>query len=142
MVPFAGYAMPVQYASIIAEAKSVRAGAGMFDVSHMARLKISGQGSEAFLEKVTTNDVSNLTNGHGQYSLLPNDQGGCVDDIIVYRVADATYRMVVNAANHAKDVAWLTRHKPGVVEIQDRTDDEMRALADAALAEILENLTA
>jgi len=142
MVPFAGYSMPVQYASIIAEAKAVRAGAGMFDVSHMARLKISGEGTEALLENVTTNDVSKLTDGHGQYSLLPNATGGCVDDIIVYRIADRVFRMVVNAANHAKDVAWLERHKPSTVQIEDRTDETfMVAVQGPAATDILAGLS-
>ncbi|MHB8636641.1 MAG: glycine cleavage system aminomethyltransferase GcvT [Fimbriimonadaceae bacterium] len=122
MVPFAGYAMPIQYASIIAEARAVRLGAGMFDVSHMARLKVYGVGVEAFLEFVTTNDVSRLLPGQGQYSLLPNERGGCVDDIIIYCLADGVYRMVVNAANHEKDVAWLEHHKPAGVHIEDRTE--------------------
>ena len=142
MVPFAGYSMPVQYASIIAEAKAVRSGAGMFDVSHMARLKIAGPGVEAFLELVTTNDVSKLANGQGQYSLLPNDHGGCVDDIIVYRVADGVYRMVVNAANHAKDTAWLGRHKPETVQIEDRTEDTfMLAVQGPTATQILAGLS-
>lgn len=122
MVPFAGYSMPVQYASIIAEAKAVREGAGMFDVSHMARLTLGGAGVLEFLEHVTTNDVAKLGFGQGQYSLLPNESGGCVDDIIVYHVAQDSYRMVVNAANHAKDVAWLKANKPSSVSIVDTTD--------------------
>jgi len=123
MVPFAGYEMPVQYASIISEAKSVREGAGMFDVSHMARLKFTGQRVLEFLEKVTANDVSKLSDGTGEYSLLPNDQGGCVDDIIVYRINPTEYRMVVNASNHDKDVAWLNAHNSEGVEMSDYTDD-------------------
>ena len=122
MVPFAGYEMPVQYSSIIAESKAVRDGAGMFDVSHMARLIFTGDNVLAYLEKVTANDVSKLTNGTGQYSLLPNDIGGCVDDIIVYRISDTEYRMVVNASNHEKDVAWLKSHNDEGVSISDYTD--------------------
>ncbi|HWD37571.1 MAG TPA: glycine cleavage system aminomethyltransferase GcvT [Fimbriimonas sp.] len=121
MVPFAGYEMPVQYNGIIAEAKSVRSSAGMFDVSHMARLRLRGEDTLPFLEHVTTNDVSKLPVSGGQYSLLPNDQGGCVDDIIVYRMPEF-YDMVVNADNHAKDVAWLNAHKLSGVSIEDRTE--------------------
>jgi len=122
MVPFAGYEMPVQYASIMSEAKAVRDGAGMFDVSHMARLSFKGDQVLEFLEKVTANDVSKLSDGTGEYSLLPNDAGGCVDDIIVYRINETEYRMVVNASNHEKDVAWLKSHNNEGVEIADYTD--------------------
>jgi aminomethyltransferase len=122
MVGFAGYDMPVQYASVIAEAKSVREAAGMFDVSHMARLGLVGGGVLTFLERVTTNDVSALGNGVGQYSLLPNASGGVVDDIIVYRVDEGECQMVVNAANHAKDVAWLKANNAEAVAIEDETD--------------------
>lgn len=123
MVPFAGYEMPVQYASIIAEARAVREGVGMFDVSHMARLTFHSPATLAFLERVTTNDVAKLENGTGQYSLLPNDEGGTVDDIIVYKISDAEYRMVVNADNHHKDVEWLMSHNREGVEMIDHTDD-------------------
>lgn len=123
MVPFAGYEMPVQYASIIAEAKAVREGAGMFDVSHMARLTLRGENVLAFLERVTANDVAKLSPGTGQYSLLPNEQGGTVDDIIVYKISDDEYRMVVNASNHGKDVDWLRSHNQEGVEITDQTDE-------------------
>ncbi len=122
MVEFAGYEMPVQYSSVIAEATAVRKEAGMFDVSHMARLQLTGERVLEFLEHVTTNDVSKLENGRGQYSLLPNAEGGVVDDIIVYRITDNEYRMVVNAANHQKDVAWLKKHNTFGVEMVDWTD--------------------
>lgn len=122
MVPFAGYDMPVQYASIIAEAKAVREGAGMFDVSHMARLTLTGPGVLSFLERVTTNDVAKLADGGGHYSLLPNHQGGIVDDLIVYRIRAEHFRLVVNASNHAKDVDWLRAHNDENVTIEDQTD--------------------
>lgn len=123
LVPFAGYEMPVQYVGILAETEAVRTGAGIFDVSHMARLELRGPGTLAFLERVTSNDVSKLEDGRGQYSLLPNAEGGTVDDIIVYRVADEDYRMVVNASNHAKDVAWLRGHNSESVDLVDRTSE-------------------
>jgi len=122
MVPFAGYDMPVQYDSVIAESKAVREAVGMFDVSHMARLWLRGARTIEFLEWVTANDVSKLVDRKGQYSLLPNEQGGNVDDIIVYRIAEDTFRMVVNAANHEKDVRWLREHNAHAVEIEDETD--------------------
>lgn len=123
MVPFAGYMLPVQYQSIIKEAEAVRNGAGMFDVSHMARLRFTGSDVLAFLEAVTVNDVALLTPGQGHYSFLPNANGGVVDDIILYCVSSNEYAMVVNAANHAKDVAWLREHMAGLnVEMADETE--------------------
>lgn len=122
MVPFAGYEMPVQYSSIIAEASAVREGAGMFDVSHMARLSLQGDRVLEYLERVTANDVFKLKDGIGQYSLIPNQHGGCVDDIIVYRIHPTEYRMVVNASNHEKDVLWLKQHNDFGIDIYDQTD--------------------
>lgn len=121
MVEFAGWEMPVQYGSVIAEGKAVREGAGMFDVGHMARLWFRGDRVLQFLEWITANDVASLEDGHGHYSLLPNPNGGLVDDIIVYRVNATTYRMVVNAANHQKDVAWIKSKNTFGVEIEDET---------------------
>jgi aminomethyltransferase len=122
MVPFAGYEMPVQYQSVIAECKAVREHAGMFDVSHMARLTLVGENVVEYLEWVTANDISKLTDGVGQYSLLPNQRGGLVDDIIVYRIDQTNFSMVVNASNHEKDVAWLKKNNTFGVEITDQTD--------------------
>ncbi len=121
IVPFAGYEMPVQYTGILAETEAVRTAVGIFDVSHMARLDIRGAGALAFLEHVTSNDVAKLEDGRGQYSLLPNAEGGTVDDIIVYRNRADDYRMVVNASNHAKDLAWLRGHDTLDVTIDDVT---------------------
>lgn len=122
IVPFAGYEMPVQYTGIIAETKAVREGVGMFDVSHMARLWFRGERVVEFLEWITANDIAALTDGQGHYSLLPNDKGGLVDDIITYRVNATTFRMVVNASNHAKDVAWIKSQNTFGVEIEDETN--------------------
>lgn len=121
MVPFAGYDMPVQYKSIINECNAVRQHAGMFDVSHMARLRFRGPRILEFLEHITSNDVSKLGNHEGQYSLLPNPNGGVVDDIIVYRISEDQFAMVVNAANHEKDVAWIKSQNTFDVEISDIT---------------------
>jgi aminomethyltransferase len=121
IVPFAGWEMPVQYGSVIAECKAVREAAGMFDVSHMARLWLRGDRTLEFLEWMTTNDVSKLEDGRGQYSLLTNPQGGVVDDIIVYRIAPDVFRMVVNASNHEKDMHWLLSNNRLGVEIVDET---------------------
>ncbi len=142
MVPFAGYDMPVQYKGVIAESRAVRENAGMFDVSHMARLWFKGPGAFEYLEHVTTNDVSKLDNGRGQYSLLPNARGGVVDDIIVYRIGPQTFRMVVNAANHAKDVAWLQSNLNPGVEMSDDTDETaMIAVQGPKAVSILKGLS-
>lgn len=121
MVPFAGYDMPVQYASVIAEAKAVREAAGMFDVSHMARFRVTGSGAFDFLQHVTTNDLAKLGDREGQYSLLPNEKGGVVDDIIVYRIHADEWVLVVNAANHQKDFDWLAKHITSGVHLADET---------------------
>ena len=122
IVPFAGYDMPVQYTSVMAEARSVRESVGMFDVSHMARLTFTGPAVIEFLESITTNDVSKLTDGNGQYSMLTNVQGGVIDDIIVYRIDEAQFRMVVNASNHEKDVSWIRAHLIDGVKLTDTTE--------------------
>lgn len=142
IVPFAGYELPVQYTGIIAETNVVRTGVGMFDVSHMARLWFRGERVAEFLEWVTANHIGGLVDGQGHYSLLPNAQGGLVDDIITYRVNDTTFRMVVNAANHSKDVAWLhTQNKFGV-EIEDETEETaMIAVQGPKAAEVLAGIS-
>lgn len=143
MVPFAGWEMPVQYASVIAEAKAVREAAGMFDVGHMARLDLAGDRVEEFLEHVTANDVSKLEDGVGQYSLLPNASGGTVDDIIVYRISATVFKMVVNASNHEKDVEWLAEHNRLDIQIRDRTyETAMIAVQGPAAVGILAKLSA
>ena len=116
-------AMPVQYASVIAECKAVRDHAGMFDVSHMARLRLKGPRVQEYLEWITANDVSKLGDNQGEYSLLTNPKGGCVDDIIVYRLEAEKFAMVVNAANHEKDVAWMKSQNSFDVDIKDETDE-------------------
>lgn len=142
MVPFAGYEMPVQYTSIIAESKAVREGAGMFDVSHMARVTFSGEGVEAFLEQITTNDVSKLGNGQGQYSMMPNLEGGIVDDIIVYLITTNQFEVVFNASNHAKDVAWSNKFMPDTVTMTDKTADTvMVAVQGPTAREIVAGLS-
>ncbi|MDW8301556.1 MAG: glycine cleavage system aminomethyltransferase GcvT [Bacteroidia bacterium] len=111
MVVFAGFEMPVRYTGEIEEHLAVRNSVGIFDVSHMGEFIIRGKDALPFLQYVTSNDVSKLTINKAQYSCLPNDKGGIVDDIIVYRLAEAQYMMVVNAANIQKDWDWLNQHK-------------------------------
>lgn len=110
MVPFAGYNMPVQYEGLIAEHLTVRSAVGVFDVSHMGEFWVKGPKAFDFVQYVTSNDVSKLTDGKVQYSCFPNGKGGIVDDLLVYRINEETYLLVVNAANIDKDWAWCTFH--------------------------------
>jgi aminomethyltransferase len=123
MVPFAGYEMPIQYTSITSEHLAVRGLAGMFDVSHMGEFWIRGPGALDFLQYATLNDVSKLKVGRAQYSMLPNDRGGVVDDIYVYRTGEAEYLMVVNAANIEKDWGHLQGLAQGFeVKLENASD--------------------
>ena len=106
LVPFAGWEMPVQYAGVIDEVRAVRTGAGLFDVSHMGQLRLGGAAAEAFLQRVLSNDLGRIEPGHAQYTLLTNESGGIVDDLIAYREAGG-FLLVVNASNIAADVAHL-----------------------------------
>ena len=108
MVPFAGYNMPVQYEGINAEHKTVREAVGVFDVSHMGEFLIEGPHALDLIQKVCSNDASKLTIGKAQYSCIPNDTGGVVDDLIVYRIKEQTYLLVVNASNIEKDWNWIS----------------------------------
>lgn len=109
MVPFAGFIMPVRYSSDIEEHMAVRDGVGVFDVSHMGEFVIKGPHALELIQRVTTNDASKLTVGQAQYSCLPNEQGGIVDDLIVYRISEDRYLLVVNAANIDKDWNWISQ---------------------------------
>jgi aminomethyltransferase len=122
MVPFAGWAMPLQYSGILEEAHAVRTSVGIFDISHMGRIDIRGPGAFTLLQKVTTNDVSALAIGEAQYSLLTNPQGGIIDDIILYHIAESHYRLVLNAANTAKDLDWIKSYAAPEVTFQDKTE--------------------
>ncbi|GAA5514745.1 aminomethyltransferase [Deinococcus carri] len=113
MVPFGGWDMPVQYAGVKAEHDAVRTRAGVFDVSHMGEFRVQGPDAEAFLQRVTTNDIGKLKPGRAQYNWLPNEAGGLVDDIYVYRVGAEEFLLVVNASNVAKDWAHLQAHAAG-----------------------------
>src|SRR4051794_22121739 len=116
--------MPVQYSGVLDEHRTVRSAAGLFDLGHMGQVRVTGQDALPFLQQVTTNDVSLLEPGDAQYSLLPNEQGGVIDDIIVYRMPDEPgYFVVVNASNREKDVAWLQSQRSNrpelLVDVQD-----------------------
>lgn len=128
MIPFAGWLMPVQYEGIIAEHRTVRQKAGLFDLGHMGQVSVTGPDALQFLQYVTTNDVAKLEPGAAHYAMLTNEQGGVVDDIIIYREPTAVgYMVVVNASNKDKDLAWMqnwaTRRTDldvSVVDISDR----------------------
>ena len=144
MVPFAGYAMPVQYpAGIRAEHAAVRTAAGLFDVSHMGEFTVRGPQAEDLVQYLTVNDVSRVSVGQAQYSALCNERGTILDDLLVYRFADRIV-LVVNASNRAKDWDWVTRHAAGYdVEVSDDSDDiALIALQGPASQEILTPLTA
>src|SRR5262245_22260579 len=111
LVPFAGWEMPVQYEGVIPEHRAVRADAGVFDVSHMGELEVEGPRALELLQAMLSNDVAKLAEGEAQYTLLTNEDGGIVDDLIVYRTGPCRYLLVVNAANREGDFAWLVEHE-------------------------------
>lgn len=121
MVEFAGYQMPIQYAGIIAEHRRVRETVGVFDVSHMGEFEVRGSGAFEFVQKMTVNDVSKLYEGRIQYSAMCYDNGGIVDDLLVYHRGDHIM-LVVNAANMEKDFGWLKEHLAGDVQLTDKSD--------------------
>lgn len=123
MVPFAGFNMPVQYEGVNAEHETVRNAVGVFDVSHMGEFLIEGEHALALIQKVTSNDASKLTIGKAQYSCLPNDTGGIVDDLIVYRVKEHTYLLVVNASNIEKDWNWISSKNDVGATMRDLSDE-------------------
>jgi aminomethyltransferase len=122
MVPFAGYNMPVQYEGVNAEHETVRTSVGVFDVSHMGEFFLKGENALALIQKVTSNDASKLVDGKAQYSCLPNNDGGIVDDLIVYKIADNDYMLVVNASNIDKDWNWISSHNDLGVEMTNASD--------------------
>ncbi|MGZ6214531.1 MAG: glycine cleavage system aminomethyltransferase GcvT, partial [Candidatus Limnocylindria bacterium] len=123
MVDFGGWDMPQQYTSIRAEHFAVREAAGLFDVSHMGRLIFEGEGAEAFLHQLLTNDIAAVEPGHAIYTLMCKDDGGVIDDLVVYREARERFLVVVNAANRDKDTAWMREHLPKLVSMVDHTLD-------------------
>ncbi len=146
MVNFGGWDMPIDYSGkglgVIKEHLAVRRAAGLFDVSHMGEVDIVGSGALAFLQRVTSNDVAKLQDGHAQYSALPMPTGAPVDDIIVYRFSAERFLLVVNASNRAKDVAWLQSQGAQGCEINDRSDEfALLALQGPKAAGILQTLT-
>jgi aminomethyltransferase len=142
MVPFAGYNMPVQYEGVNAEHETVRNAVGVFDVSHMGEFLLTGPNALALIQKVTTNDASNLTIGRAQYSCLPNGKGGIVDDLIVYRMKAEQYLLVVNASNIEKDWNWISSHNSFGVEMRNLSDDySLLAIQGPKAVEAMQSLT-
>lgn len=123
MVPFAGYNMPVLYTNLIEEHNRVRNAVGMFDVSHMGEFWLEGEGALDLIQRVTSNDASKLVDGKVQYTCLPNDKGGIVDDLLVYRFNENKYFLVVNASNIDKDWDWISKHNTGGVKMTNASDE-------------------
>jgi aminomethyltransferase len=122
IVPFAGYDMPVSYTGINAEHEAVRTALGMFDVSHMGEFIVKGPGALDLIQRVTSNDASKLFDGKVQYSCLPNTNGGIIDDLLVYRMSEEEYMLVVNASNIDKDWDWIVSQNTGGVELKNISD--------------------
>ncbi|MES2132191.1 MAG: glycine cleavage system aminomethyltransferase GcvT [Bacteroidota bacterium] len=149
MVPFAGYNMPVSYSGLNDEHATVRNSVGVFDVSHMGEFILKGENALNLIQKVTSNDASVLTDGKAQYSCLPNNTGGIVDDLIVYRIDEKTYMLVVNASNIEKDWNWIKQNDTWNVDMKNISEetsllaiqgpkalDTLQKLTDVKLADI------
>lgn len=142
MVPFAGYQMPVSYSGIKNEHQAVRERLGIFDVSHMGEFIVKGPGALDLLQYVTSNDVAKLEDGKVQYSCMPNGQGGIVDDLLVYRLSEDKYLLVVNASNIEKDWHWISRQNKWGVTLDDVSDNlSLLAVQGPKAAEALQALT-
>ncbi len=142
MVPFAGFNMPVSYEGVNVEHETVRSGVGVFDVSHMGEFLISGDGAIDLLQYICSNDISKIGVGGAQYNCLPNDTGGIVDDLIVYRIKDKQYLAVVNASNIEKDWAWFNTHNSFGAELKNISDDfSLLAIQGPKATEALQSLT-
>ena len=142
MAGFAGYNMPISYAGIKAEHKTVRESVGVFDVSHMGEFMVKGEGALDLIQKVTSNDASKLSIGDAQYSCFPNGKGGIVDDLLVYRLADNEYMLVVNASNMDKDWNWINEQNTFGAELSNPSDDyALLAVQGPKAAEALQSLT-
>ena len=142
MVPFAGYNMPVQYVGINAEHETVRKAIGVFDVSHMGEFILKGEGALELIQKVCSNDASKLYDGKVQYSCLPNEQGGILDDLLVYRMDEKTYMLVVNASNIEKDWDWISKFNNFGVDMKNISDrTSLLAVQGPKAAQALQSLT-
>ncbi len=142
MLPFAGYNMPITYEGVNAEHETVRNSVGVFDVSHMGEFLLTGPNALTLIQKVTSNDASTLTIGRAQYSCLPNNEGGIVDDLIVYKMKEEQYLLVVNASNIEKDWNWISSHNDLGVEMRNLSDDySLLAIQGPKAVEAMQSLT-
>ncbi|MBT8270964.1 MAG: glycine cleavage system aminomethyltransferase GcvT [Bacteroidia bacterium] len=142
MVPFAGYNMPVQYEGVNIEHETVRKAVGVFDVSHMGEFLIEGPKALELIQKVSSNDASKLTVGKAQYSCLPSEEGGIVDDLIIYRVKEETYLLVVNASNIKKDWNWISSHNDVNADMRDISEDySLLAIQGPKAVEAMQSLS-
>jgi len=142
MVSFAGYDMPVSYTGIIEEHQTVREQVGIFDVSHMGEFILKGEGALDLIQRVTSNDASKLEKGDAQYSCLPNGAGGIVDDLLVYKLGEEEYMLVVNASNMQKDWEWIMSHNTAKVEMKDISEGtSLMAVQGPKTVEALQALT-
>ena len=123
LTPFAGYEMPVQYAGIIEEHLAVRHSAGLFDVSHMGEIFVRGPHAFDFVQHLVTNDAASLYDGRAMYTVMCREDGGIIDDLLVYKLSDDEYMLVVNAANRDKDWRWMIDNNPAKADFEDRSDD-------------------
>jgi aminomethyltransferase len=119
MVPFAGWEMPVQYEGVIQEHRAVRTDAGVFDVSHMGEIEVEGPQAHAFLQSLLSNDLDKIRPGEAQYTLLTNERGGIIDDVIAYRLGECRYLIVVNASNREADYRWIKEREVRGTEVTD-----------------------
>ena len=143
MVPFAGYNMPVQYEGVTLEHLTVRDAVGVFDVSHMGEFLVEGENALELVQKVTSNDASKLNVGDAQYSCIPNDKGGIVDDLIVYKIKEHTYLLVVNASNIEKDWNWISVCNAEInADLKDLSDQySLLAIQGPKAVEAMQSLT-
>ena len=142
MVPFAGYSMPVQYEGVNSEHHTVRSGVGVFDVSHMGEFILKGPKAIELIQKVSSNDASKLFPGRAQYSCLPNHDGGIIDDLLIYMIAENEYLLVVNASNIEKDWNWISSHNSFGVEMNNVSDDwSLLAVQGPDANKVLQQLT-
>jgi len=142
MTDFGGFAMPVQYSGIIDEHMAVREHAGLFDVSHMGEVMVRGPKAFDFVQRLVTNDVSKLYDGRALYTVMCNEAGGVVDDLLVYRLHNEAYLLVINAANRATDVAWMRTHNPMDAELEDVSDDiALLAIQGPKAIDLVQSLT-
>lgn len=138
IVPFAGFLLPVQYKSgVIAEHMAVRKAAGLFDVSHMGEVILEGKEALENIQKLVTNDCANMTDGQVRYSPMCNEEGGVVDDLLVYRINREKFMLVINAANRDKDIDWIKKHLSGDVKLSDISDETAMVALQGPMAKTI-----